>query len=77
MTGFVNNGANPLSAVTINQFRDMGYQVNTAVADPFGLGPFPSPVRPGAARLQMIDDLWRGPLFEIEPSGVIRAVPRR
>jgi hypothetical protein len=37
MTGFISNSgtANPLSAFTITQFRDLGYVVNDAVADPF------------------------------------------
>lgn len=35
MTGFLNTGVNPLSAMTIESLQDLGYTVNTAAADPF------------------------------------------
>jgi hypothetical protein len=36
MTGFLNNGANPLSRITAAQFVDLGYpQVNVDAADPY------------------------------------------
>ena len=35
MTGFLNNGINPLSAFTATSFRDLGYVVNDAVTDAF------------------------------------------
>jgi hypothetical protein len=35
MTGFLNNGVNPLSVMTIESLQDLGYTVNTADADPF------------------------------------------
>lgn len=35
MTGFIDNGVNPLSAFTATSFRDLGYVVNDAVTDPF------------------------------------------
>lgn len=37
MTGFLNNGTNPLSRVTIGSLRDLGYFVNYSVADPYQL----------------------------------------
>jgi hypothetical protein len=37
MTGYVNSGSNPLSAVTIGSLADLGYTVDLAAADPFGL----------------------------------------
>jgi hypothetical protein len=41
MTGFINTGSNPLSAITIASLLDMGYQVNFGAADPYTLpGPF-------------------------------------
>ena len=33
MTGWLNGGSNPLSALTVEQFRDLGYVVNDALAD--------------------------------------------
>ncbi len=35
MTGFLNNGTNPLSVMTIRSLEDLGYTVNQADADPF------------------------------------------
>ena len=46
MTGFLNNGANPLSAVTIESMADLGYTVNVGAADPW---PTPSSGVSGAA----------------------------
>ncbi len=37
MTGFVEQGEMPLSRMTIASFRDLGYEVNMAVADPYQL----------------------------------------
>jgi hypothetical protein len=35
MTGFISNGANPLSAMSIRSLEDLGYTVNTAAADSY------------------------------------------
>jgi hypothetical protein len=35
MTGFINSGTNPLSAMTIQSLEDFGYVVNTAAADAY------------------------------------------
>lgn len=37
MTGFIGNGLNPLSAVTVQSLADLGYSVNASGADPFQL----------------------------------------
>jgi subtilisin-like proprotein convertase family protein len=37
MTGFLNDGVNPLSRVTIACFEDMGYEVDYGAADPYAL----------------------------------------
>ncbi|HTL05252.1 MAG TPA: Ig-like domain-containing protein [Gemmatimonadales bacterium] len=42
MTGFLNSGSNPLSAVTVDQFRDLGYVVNDALAESYS---FPSVIQ--------------------------------
>jgi hypothetical protein len=77
MTGFVNQGvANPLSVVTVEQFHDLGYTVNTGAADNFSVGPFPAPPRVTATGFQLRDDIWRGPLFEVNPAGTIRRITR-
>jgi hypothetical protein len=45
MTGFLNAGVNPLSAVTIESMADLGYSVNVGAADPW---PTPGGVSPAA-----------------------------
>jgi hypothetical protein len=35
MTGFLNPGSNPLSAMTIRSFEDLGYTVNSSASDSF------------------------------------------
>lgn len=41
MTGFLStSGPNPLSPVTVQQFRDIGYTVNDALADPYSFQGF-------------------------------------
>lgn len=45
MTGFLNQGANPLSRVTIGSMSDLGYAVDPDVADSYAL---PSPRAPAA-----------------------------
>ncbi len=37
MTGFLNNGPNPLSALTVASLEDIGYEVNQAAAEAFAL----------------------------------------
>src|SRR6185312_7122208 len=46
MTGFLNPGPNPLSAITIESMADLGYSVNAGAADPW---PTPSSGVSGAA----------------------------
>lgn len=77
MTGFVNAGSNPLSVVTVESFHDLGYQVNTAAADNFSVGPFPAPPASRGAGVNLGNDLWNGPLFEVDQAGRVRPVPRR
>lgn len=37
MTGFLNQGVNPLSRITIASLEDLGYSVSYSAADPFSL----------------------------------------
>jgi hypothetical protein len=46
MTGFINSGKNPLSIMSIRSLEDLGYKVDTTVADPYTL---PSGVNARAA----------------------------
>ena len=54
MTGFINSGSNPLSAMTGASLRDLGYVVNDVPSDPYtvpsviGRAPHRCRGRPGA-----------------------------
>jgi hypothetical protein len=51
MTGWINQGGNPLSSVTIGSLMDMGYQVNFGAADGYSLpGMFGTDALDAAAR---------------------------
>ena len=77
MTGFVNIGTNPLSVVTVESFHDIGYQVDTGTADNFSVGPFPGPPAVPGVQLNLGNDLWTGPLFEVDRAGKVRPIPRQ
>ena len=77
MTGFLNNGANPLSIVTASSLADLGYTVDQAEADAFAIVPPFTPPPVSGRTLVMFNDLWTGPRFEIDEQGTVRRVPRR
>jgi len=72
MTGWIDPGSNPLSLVTIQSLADMGYDVDTGEAQSVGLTISPSVVprgEPGPGAIQLTDDLWRGPIETVGPTG--------
>ncbi len=86
MTGFVEAPAisMPLSAVTIKSLGDMGYTMATSGWDSFAC-PFCAPPALGAAAvdataggLQLINDVWLGPMYSRDAQGrVIEVRPDR
>ena len=73
MTGFLNSGSNPLSAITAASIGDLGYLVNDAAADPFTLrdalraattAPFTRHTQP-----------WPEPIRTRDRSGRLRRIP--
>ena len=76
MTGFIGLGANPLSAITVQSLDDQGYTVSLSGADPFSLGPS---LRAGAVArgFKLHNDILRGPIYAVDPSGAIVGVVRR
>jgi hypothetical protein len=76
MTGFLNGGSNPLSAITVDQFRDLGYVVNDAVADAYTFqaalqGAFQAP-------LQLVEGRVPGDIIVINRQGhAVGRIPRR
>ena len=80
MTGFIDT-VNPLSAVTVESLHDLGYIVNTTLADPYSLPGTASPAaRSGERRklgIPLVSDIRRGPIYIVERDGKITAVIRR
>ena len=80
MTGFIDT-VNPLSAVTVESLGDLGYIVNTTLADPYSLpGTAAAAARSGERRelgIPLLSDIRRGPIYIVERDGKITAVIRR
>lgn len=73
MTGFVEAAGitMPLSAISVASMGDLGYAVNMAAADPYVAA-----LReqlPEGPQLELVDDVYRGPRFDVYPDG--RKVP--
>ncbi len=80
MTGFLNQGANPLSAVTVESMADLGYTVNAAAADPW---PSTSSSARAAARAASagsepgVETTVTRPTFWVTGSGQVSRIPPR
>ena len=74
MTGFLDNGANPLSVFTIGSLRDMGYVVNDAVADPFELNPLLRAASGTAVELKEVP--LSGDILVVRRGKLVRTIPR-
>lgn len=77
MTGFINNGPNPLSMLTVRSMQDLGYTVNTAAADPFFVATTLRAEGSGTPDgIHLFDDIRRGPIYQIDARGrVIGVIP--
>jgi hypothetical protein len=75
MTGFMNNGSNPMSMVTIASLQDLGYQVNFSTAESYSLAP--STQAPGTLDhvIELIELPVPRPIL-VGPDGVLRPIPR-
>ncbi|HEY9015267.1 MAG TPA: leishmanolysin-related zinc metalloendopeptidase [Gemmatimonadales bacterium] len=77
MTGFVSDGLNPLSRVTVASLGDLGFEVNEAGADQFTL-PFASlRIAGDSRRVNLSNDLLRVPIKTVTTSGQVMGVFRR
>lgn len=79
MTGFVTEGLNPLSRITIASLEDLGYVVNLNAADAYSLPAFGAAPAPEAGRriLDLGNDILRIPIQVVGPRGeVVRTIPR-
>jgi len=77
MTGFINFGENPLSAVTVASLRDEGYLVNTLGADAYSLAPAPVlRAGPRGPAVSLGNDVLKMPIGVVGPGGRIEEVIR-
>jgi hypothetical protein len=76
MTGFLSDGLNPLSAITVRSLQDLGYTVDVADADPFTLTPS---IRIAGQRRgrQLTNDIIRDPIRRVTAHGRVVGVIRR
>jgi hypothetical protein len=75
MTGWLNGGITPLSALTLAQFRDLGYEVNDALGDAYT---FAAAIQASvAAPVQLIERGLTSPLVVINRAGrMVRTIKR-
>jgi hypothetical protein len=75
MTGYVNVGGMPLSAITVGSLADMGYTVNALAADPFRV-----PGAPSANAMPSMSQGWEKPLgspgMMLQPDGTATKIKR-
>ncbi|WP_423927931.1 Ig-like domain-containing protein [Candidatus Palauibacter sp.] len=70
-------GSSPLSAITIQSLADLGYSVDTTVADPYRIPDADAArdIDPGRL-IPYGDDIWRGPVVIVDPDGrIVRVIP--
>ena len=76
MTGFLDAGSNPLSAITVRSLGDLGYTVDASRADPFTFMPALRVAGPRRGR-QMVNDIISDPIRRVDLNGRIVGIVRR
>jgi len=79
MSPMINGGVpNPLSVLTAASMGDLGYASNYAAADSYVLpvAPFFASAWVSGGGIQLVDDIWRGPILVLDPTGRITKVIR-
>ena len=71
MTGFIADGTNPLSEVTVSSLIDHGYDVDLAEADFYSLPLAGAPALRDRRHIRLLDDVRRGPIYAVSPAGDI------
>jgi hypothetical protein len=75
MTGTLNPGSNPLSALSVRSLADLGYTVNAAGADAFFLAlTLRGEGAPEAGGIQLGDDVETGPIHRQDAQGRVTRV---
>jgi len=76
MTGKLDFGNNPLSAITVRSLADQGYTVNVTGADPYSLGPALRTAGRGRT-ITLHNDILRRPIRRVDASGQRLQAPGR
>lgn len=80
MTGFIDNGTNPLSVVSTASMGDIGYLVNYAASDSYTVpvaAAAAAPAAPGT-KLNLGNDILRMPILVVDGAGrVVQTIPPR
>jgi len=78
MTGFLNAGANPLSAISTASMGDMGYVVNYAGSDAYTvvnpLAAIRGLTQARAPVIDLHDDIARVPIYQVDRAGRVVGV---
>ncbi|MGH7580343.1 MAG: leishmanolysin-related zinc metalloendopeptidase [Gemmatimonadales bacterium] len=77
MTGFLSDGVNPLSAISVRSLADLGYTVNDAGADDFTLDLTPIRIAGQRRGRQLVNDIIKAPIQQITLDGRVVGVIRR
>jgi Bacterial Ig-like domain (group 2)/Leishmanolysin len=77
MTGFLNPGFNPLSAISVRSLQDMGYTVSVAGTDAFAVDLTPIRMAGRQRGRQLINDIISDPIRKITLDGRVVGVIRR
>ena len=70
MTGYINRGFNPVSALTLAGLQDLGYSVNPAAADEFDIMDLPQQL-PGAGKGSVTPEYGDGIIKGILPATLL------
>lgn len=73
MTGFIDDGPNPVSVITIASLGDMGYEVDLTAAEEYTV-PFSTSGLARVPKLALGDDILREPLYRIDAAGRIELI---
>jgi len=77
MTGFLDNGSNPMSLLTVRSLTDMGYTVDIGAADAFSVSlSLRAAGSQDGPRIKLHNDLYTGPVFSMTPQGRVTRLPR-
>ena len=76
MTGFIGNGPNPLSRITLASLADQGYSVNLGTADPYSLM-LSLRAFDNQPKLLLLNDILRGPIRKVDRLGRVTGEFRR